>query len=184
MSKAFTKDNDDAPEENFARVDELPLTAKNYVTPRGLSLLQAELRNLTDIERPELARRLGAAMGASLDLEIPPIKKRQREVEARIAYLTERIRMAEIVDPARRPRTDRIFFGATVRFANRKGDERTIRIVGVDEVDVAAGAISFVSPLAKAMLGAHEGDAVPFAAPGGSDELEILEVSYRPSGTE
>lgn len=178
MSKAFTKDNDDAPEESFARVNELPLTAKNYVTPRGFAMLQAELKTLADAERGEVARQLSIALAASLDLEVAPLKKRQREIEARIAYLTERIRMSEIVDPAKRPPTDRVYFGATVRFANRKGDERTIRIVGVDEVDIAAGAISFVSPLAKALLGASEGDSVPFAAPGGKDELEIIEVRY------
>ncbi len=184
MSKAFTKDNDDAPEEGVVRVNELPLTAKNYVTPRGFEALTSELRDLADVERPEVVRQLNAATGASRELEIQPLKRRQREIEGRISYLTERIRMAEIIDPAKRAKTDRVFFGATVVFANRKSERRTVRIVGVDEMDIAKGYITFVSPLAKALLGAHEGDTVPFQAPGGKDELEILEVRYGASGPE
>jgi transcription elongation factor GreB len=194
MSKAFTKDNDGAPEEEIAPVHELPLTAKNYVTPQGLASLKDELKRLLDDDKPDLARQLSAAMAASLDLEIPPLKKRLRGLDARVHYLHERIRNAEVIDPAaRRQDETRVFFGATVRFANGEGDERTVRIVGVDEAEASRGDISFVSPLAKALLGASEGDSVPFRAPGGNatgrsssasarrggaGELDILEVRY------
>jgi transcription elongation factor GreB len=194
MSKAFTQDNDGAPEEEIAPVYELPLTAKNYVTPQGLASLKDELKRLLDDDKPDLARQLSAAMAASLDLEIPPLKKRLRGLDARVHYLHERIRNAEVIDPAaRRQDETRVFFGATVRFANGEGDERTVRIVGVDEAEASRGDISFVSPLAKALLGASEGDSVPFRAPGGNatgrsssasarrgaaGELDILEVRY------
>lgn len=179
MSKAFTKEDDGAEDAGIVRVDELPLTAKNYVTPRGLSLLQAEQKQLSDVDRPETVRRLNEANAASLELEIAPLKKRLRDIDNRLHYLSQRLQMAQVIDPgAKRARTDQVYFGATVTFANKLGDKRTVRIVGVDEVDVSNGDISFVSPLAKALLRAEEGDMVPFDAPGGRDELDILEVRY------
>jgi transcription elongation factor GreB len=179
MSKAFTKENDDAQDEGIQWVNELPLTAKNYVTPRGFELLTEELNRLTTSEKPDVVRRLNEASAASMDLEVQPLKRRLREVDARIRYLTLRLQMAEIVDPSKRNgATDQVFFGATVVFANRRGEKRTVRIVGVDETDPASGYITFVSPLAKALLRAHEGESVPFQSPAGQDELEILEVRY------
>jgi transcription elongation factor GreB len=179
MSKAFTKEDDNAQDEGIQRVDELPLTAKNYVTARGYELLTEELDRLSSSEKPEIVRQLNVATAASLELEVQPLKRRLREVEGRISYLTQRLKMAEIVDPAKRATpTDQVFFGATVTFTNRKGETRTVRIVGVDETDPAKGYITFVSPLAKALLRAHEGDTVPFQSPAGQDELEIQEVRY------
>jgi transcription elongation factor GreB len=172
MSKAFTKDNDGAPEEEVAIVHELPLNARNYVTPRGMSRLKEELRELTEIQKPEVAGHLSEAAAASHDLELPPLKKRLREINGRIHYLNERIRNAQVIDPAaRRSNSERVFFGATVCFANSKGEQRTVRIVGVDEADPSRGDISFISPLAKALLGA-------------SEELDILSIAYvKDSGT-
>ncbi|BDC52495.1 transcription elongation factor GreB [Bryobacterales bacterium F-183] len=183
MSKAFTKENDGAEDEGIVRVDELPLTAKNYVTPRGLRMLQAEQQRLAETERPETVRLLNEATAASMELEIAPLKKRLRDIDARLHYLGQRIQMAQVIDPgAKRARADQVFFGATVTFSNRLGEKRTVRIVGVDEMDVAKGDISFVSPLAKALLRAEEGDVVPFDAPGGRDELEVVEVRYLADG--
>jgi transcription elongation factor GreB len=184
MSKAFTKEDDNAHDEGIQRVDELPLTARNYVTPRGFELLTEEVSRLTTTEKPEVVRQLNEAAAASLELEVQPLKRRLRELDGRIHYLTQRLKMAEIVDPSKRTATgtatDQIFFGATVTFTNRRAETRTIRIVGVDEMDPAKGYITFVSPLAKALLRAHEGDTVPFQSPAGHDELEILEVRYQP----
>ena len=180
MSKAFTRENDGGgDDEGIVRVDELPLSAKNYVTPRGLRLLQDEQARLSDVERPETVRQLHEATAASLELEIAPLKRRLRDLDARLHYLAQRLQMAQVIDPAaKRANANQVFFGATVKFANRQGETRTVRIVGVDEMDVANGDVSFVSPLAKALLRAEEGDTVPFDAPGGRDELEILEVRY------
>ncbi len=107
-------------------------------------------------------------------------KKRLREIDRRIRFLTKRLDMAEVVDPAA-PREDeaRIFFGATVTFANQEGEEKTVSIVGVDEIDTSRGYISWISPLARALIKAREGDVVTLHAPGGTEELEIVEVKYR-----
>jgi transcription elongation factor GreB len=179
LSKAFTKEDDGAEDAGIVRVDELPLTAKNYVTPGGLRMLQAEQTQLSEVDRPDTVRQLNEATAASLELEIAPLKKRLRDIDARLSYVAQRLQMAQVIDPAaKRARADQVFFGATVTFANKQGDKRTVRIVGVDEVDVAKGDISFVSPLAKALLRAEEGDTVPFDSPGGRDDLEVLEVRY------
>ena len=185
MSKAFTNENADAPEDDFVRASretELPLGSKNYTTPKGYQRLVEELGRLTGIERPEVAGLASHAAATSQNLDLQTHKRRLREIDWRIGYLQQRIDRAEVIDPAKRKPTDQVFFGATVRYANSREEERTVSIVGVEESDVARGYVSFVSPLGKALLRAHEGDVVPFERPGGVEDLEILEVMYREIG--
>lgn len=182
MSKAFTNENADAPEDDFvhaSRETELPLGSKNYTTPRGYRQLVAELEQLTQVERPALAAQAAHAAATSQNLDLQTLKRRLREIDWRVGYLQQRIDRAEVIDPAQRKPTDQVFFGATVRYANAQGEQRTVSIVGVEESDASRGLVSFVSPLGKALLRAHEGDAVPFERPGGVEDLDILEVSYR-----
>jgi transcription elongation factor GreB len=105
-------------------------------------------------------------------------KKRLREIDRRVRYLSKRLANAEVVDPARRARTDQVFFGATVTCANTRDEERTVKIVGVDEVDLSKGHVSWISPIAKALLRAEEGDVVRLRTPAGVEELEIVKVEY------
>ena len=181
MSKAFTNENADAPEDDLAqgsRELELPLTAKNYTTPRGWRLLADELERLTRVERPALAAQASHAAATSQTLDLQTFRRQLRQTDWRIGYLQQRIDRAEIVDPAKRPPTDTVFFGATVRYA-AEGAERTVSIVGVEEADVERGWISYLSPLAKALLKAEAGDCVRFERPGGAIEIEILDVRYQ-----
>jgi transcription elongation factor GreB len=105
-------------------------------------------------------------------------KKRLREIDRRVRYLSKRLANAEVVDAAKRAKTDQVFFGATVTYANGRGEERTIKIVGVDEVDPGRGHVSWISPIARALLRAHEGDLVKMRTPGGEEEIEIVQVAY------
>ena len=182
MSKAFTKesdgeDDDDLPED----VGGLPISAKNYMTPQGFARLREELNQLMRKERPEVVQVVSwaAANGdRSENGDYIYGKKRLREIDRRVRYLSKRLANAEVVDPARRARTDQVFFGATVGYANSKGEERTVKIVGVDEVDPGRGHVSWISPIAKALLRAEQGDVVKLRTPAGVEELEIVKVEY------
>lgn len=181
MSKAFTKESeadDDAPEE----ADALPAGVKNYVTPRGLKLLDDELHQLLRVERPKVVEVVSWAAGNGDRSENGDYiygKRRLREIDRRVRYLTKRRESAELVDPARQRHYEQVFFGATVTYANSKGVENTIKIVGIDEAAGAEeGLVSWVSPVARALLKAREGDVVKFRTPGGEERLEVLEVSY------
>lgn len=185
MSKAFTNENADAPEDDFARASretELPLGSKNYTTPRGYRALIGELEQLTGVERPEVAAKAAHAAATSEALDLQTFKRRLREVDWRIGYLQQRIDRAEVIDPAKRKPTEQVFFGATVRYRTAAGEERVVSIVGVEESDAPGGRVSFVSPLGKALLRASVGDVVPFVRPGGVEDVEILEVVYREIG--
>src|SRR6188768_3957362 len=156
---------------------------KNYITPGGFRRLQEELARLWKVERPPVVATVTWAAGNGDRSENGDYiygKKRLREIDRRIRFLTRRLDVAEVVDPAA-PREDdeRIFFGATVIFANQKGEEKTVSIVGVDEIDTSKGYISWISPMARALIKAREGDVVTLHAPGGVEELEILEVKYQ-----
>lgn len=182
MSKAFTNENADAPEDDVvhaSRESELPLSSKNYTTPQGHRRLLEEMEQLTAVERPAVAAQLSHATATSQNLEVQSYKRRLREIDWRIGYLKQRIDRAEVIDPTKRKSTDQVFFGATVRFANSAGDQRTVSIVGVEESDATRGHVSFVSPLGRALLRSNIGDLVPFERPGGLEELEILDVQYR-----
>ncbi|SFW32123.1 transcription elongation factor GreB [Nitrosovibrio sp. Nv17] len=187
MSKAFTRepnpadalDEDAIPDPSPA----MPAGARNYITPHGHARLVDELAWLVHTERPRVTETVAWAAGNGDRSENGDYiygKKRLREIDRRIRFLTRRLDAAELVDPAA-PRDDgeQIFFGATVTFANPQGEERTVSIVGVDEIDTARGHISWISPMARALIKARQGDVVTLHAPGGTEELEILEVAYR-----
>ncbi len=182
MSKAFTKetdgdDEDDLPEESGG----LPLSAKNYMTPAGFARLREELDALMRKERPEVVKVVSWAASNGDRSENGDYiygKKRLREIDRRGRYLSKRLANAEVVDPARRGKTEQVFFGATVTYANEKDERRTVKIVGVDEVDPGRGHVSWISPIARALLRAREGDTVRLRTPAGEDEIEILEVRY------
>ena len=184
MNKAFTKETepiDGLDEEEV--VNPLPAGSRNYITPCGHARLMDEFLWLMNKERPQVTATVSWAAGNGDRSENGDYiygKKRLREIDRRIRFLTRRLDIAEIVDPAA-PREDetRIFFGATVMLANLKGEEKTVSIVGVDEIDTSRGYISWISPMARALIKAREGDVVTLHAPGGTEELEILEVKYQ-----
>lgn len=185
MNKAFIKESEevDDPDED-AGVDLLPSTGKNYITPGGYARLMDEFLWLMNKERPQITATVSWAAGNGDRSENGDYiygKKRLREIDRRIRFLTKRLDMAEVVNPAT-PRDDetQIFFGATVTYSNLAGEEKTVAIVGIDEVDTTRGHISWISPLARALLKAREGDAVTLHAPGGVKELEVLAVKYQP----
>jgi transcription elongation factor GreB len=155
---------------------------RNYVTPTGFRRLKEEALHLLDTERPELVKVIqwAASNGdRSENADYIYGKRRLREIDRRIRFLTKRLDTAVVVDPATREATDQIFFGATVTVAHDDGEEKTYSIVGIDEADAARNLISWVSPLARALLKAREGDVVVLRSPSGEEELEILAVEYR-----
>ena len=156
---------------------------RNYMTPQGYARLKAELGQLLDAERPELVKVISWAASNGDRSENGDYiygKKRLREIDRRIHYLTKRLDTAVVVDPAQRGDTDQIFFGATVTYATRSGGEHTVAIVGFDEVDLSRGRVSWISPIAKALLRKQAGDVVRLATPGGTQELEVIDVRYEP----
>jgi len=157
---------------------------KNYMTPQGYARLKNELTKLLDAERPELVKTIQWAASNGDRSENGDYiygKKRLREIDRRIHYLNKRLDSAEVVDPVRRGDSDQIFFGATVTYAYVRGgrEERTVTIVGVDEVDVKRGQVSWLSPIARVLLKRRSGDVVTLATPAGEAEIEIIGVRYR-----
>jgi transcription elongation factor GreB len=185
MSKAFTKESDTDDELDDTEESEPAQPAvKNYITPMGLKRLRDELKFLLARERPAVTHVVAWAAGngdRSENADYQYGKRRLRQIDRRIRFLRKRIDAAEMVDPEA-PRSGRaathVFFGATVRYENAAGDERMVRIVGLDEIDLDRDYISWVSPLAKALMKAGAGDTVVLRAPGRTEELEILEVRY------
>ncbi len=184
MSKAFTREDDAAlPDDDFDGEDENPIPAgsKNYLTPGGWRRMRDELQWLVNRERPEVTQIVSwAAKNGDRSENGDYIygKKRLREIDRRIRYLTKRLEIAEVVDPATREDTDQVFFGATVTYATASGEEQTVRIVGIDEMDPTKHYVSWISPVARALIKAREGDSVRLHTPGGEEDLEILEVRY------
>jgi transcription elongation factor GreB len=159
----------------------LPQGAKNYITPQGLARLQDELRQLTRVERPKVVEVVSWAAGNGDRSENGDYiygKRRLREIDRRIRFLVKRLEIAEVVDPARQRNRDRVFFGATVTYADSRDEERTVRIVGVDEARLDLGEVSWVSPIARALLKAREGDTVKLRTPAGLESIEVVEISY------
>jgi len=190
MNKAFTRETDDADDDDAPDAAPLlPQGTRNYMTPGGFARLKGELDHLVGVERPQLVATVSWAAGNGDRSENGDYiygKKRLREVDRRIRFLVRRLDRAEVVDPSARAGDDdedRIYFGATVDVVNAKGEERTISIVGVDEIDTARGYISWVSPMARALIKAREGDSVTLQTPGGTEELEIAAVRYVPLET-
>lgn len=182
MNKAFTKENDDDLEGDDAGLPaELPKGLKNYITPEGYRKMRDELIHLVKVERPEVVAVVSWAASNGDRSENGDYlygKKRLREIDRRIRFLTKRTEIAEVVDPATQQGLENIFFGATVLYLNDKGEELTIKIVGVDEVDPSKNHISWVSPVARALLKAKEGDVVTVITPVGPEDLEVLSVRY------
>jgi transcription elongation factor GreB len=178
MSKAFVKEEHDEPD-NEVPPPAPPPGGKNYITPAGYARLEAELRDLVEVQRPEVVKTVAwaASLGdRSENADYLYGKRRLREIDRRVRFLIKRLESAEIVRSAGRD-TDQVFFGATVRLKTASG-EKSITIVGVDEVDPSSGRVSWVSPIAKALLKAREGDTVTLRSPAGEERLEILEVTY------
>jgi transcription elongation factor GreB len=158
---------------------------KNYITPAGHARLRAELKQLLDEERPELVRTVAWAASNGDRSENGDYiygKKRLREIDRRIRFLTRRLDNAEVVDPALRGECDQVFFGATVTYVDGFGEERTITIVGMDEVDPARNRVSWIAPISRALLKARVGDVVNFESPRGLEEIEIVAVRYEALG--
>ena len=184
MSKAFTREND-APEndEDDVEAPPLPTGTRNYMTPGGFARLKSELDHLVGRERPELVATVAWAASNGDRSENGDYlygKKRLREIDRRARFLTKRLESAEVVDPTRQTRRDRVFFGATVTYANGRDEEVTVMLVGIDEANLEAGRISWISPVARALLKAQVGDLVTVRTPAGPEELEVLAIGYPP----
>ena len=155
---------------------------KNYITPAGHQRIKDELLHLLDVERPTIVKTVAWAASngdRSENADYQYGKKRLREIDRRIYFLTKRLDDAVVVDPATREATDQIFFGATVTYADEAGEETTISIVGVDEVDMDKGHVSWISPIAEALIKAREGDTVKLQTPTGAKDVDILRVIYQ-----
>lgn len=182
MSKAFTRENDQDDDDQDAGAPPIPTGLKNYITPAGFKRLKDEALHLLDKERPELVKVIqwAASNGdRSENADYIYGKRRLREIDRRIRFLTKRLDAAVVVDPAAREDTDQVFFGATVTLMHEDGVEKIYSIVGIDEADVSRGRISWISPLAKALIKAREGDTVTVRTPGGNESLEIVGIEYK-----
>jgi transcription elongation factor GreB len=184
MSKAFVKETEDAVEAAADPGEDgpaLPAGVKNYMTPRGHRRMQEELRQLVRAERPQVVETVAWAAGNGDRSENGDYiygKRRLREIDRRIRFLTKRLESAEIVDPQRQSRRDQVFFGATVTYAGSRSGEAAVTIVGVDEADLARGEVSWLSPIARALMKAREGDVVELRAPAGVEQIEVIEIRY------
>jgi len=183
LNKAFTKESDGDEDDDDLSLPDLPASSqgKNYITPAGEARLREELMSLIDHERPKVVDIVHWAASNGDRSENGDYlygKKRLREIDRRIRFLTKRLEMAVIADPRVHHGNDRIFFGATVRYVDEAGVEREITIMGIDEADSAKGEVSWVSPIARTLLGAREGDVMTLLTPSGPQEIEVLSVSY------
>lgn len=187
MNKAFVKESDDDGDEDLAPENvRLPPGTKNYITTEGYNRLRAEFTRLMNEERPEMVQIVSWAASNGDRSENGDYlygKKRLREIDRRVRFLTKRLEIAEVVEPSSQPNKDQVFFGATVVYSDKAGEEFRVTIVGVDEAEPLLGKISWISPVARALTKAREGDTVVLRTPAGMDELDVLEVSYpEPSG--
>ncbi len=186
MSKAFTKedrDEDDQDSANDAELQALP-TKKNYITPKGFNRMKDELHVLLTKTRPDLTQVVAWAASngdRSENADYTYGKRKLREIDRRIRFLSKRLEIAEVIDPAKvvAPKPMKVQFGATVTFQNEDGVKKTVSIVGIDEIEPAKGKISWISPLAKALMNQELGEAVTFKSPKGEEELEIVRIEYK-----
>jgi transcription elongation factor GreB len=179
MSKAFTRETDGGDEDEPSAP--LPIGTKNYITPAGYARLRAEWMNLMDVERPQVVEVVHWAASNGDRSENGDYlygKKRLREIDRRIRFLTKRLEIAEVADPSLHHGRDQVFFGATVTYVDEQGQERTVTIMGIDEADSLQGQVSWVSPIARALLKSREGDVLNLMTPQGSQEIEVLRVQY------
>ncbi len=183
MSKAFTKESDAEYDDDDVGLPPLPGGGKNYITPQGYARLRTELLDLIDNERPKVVEAVHwAARNGDRSENGDYIygKKRLREIDRRIRFLTRRLEIAEVTDPSAHHGSDQVFFGATVTYADESGHEQTVTILGIDEADSAQHQVSWISPVARALLKAREGDEVKLVTPLGAQDIEVLKVSYPP----
>ncbi|MSO97471.1 MAG: transcription elongation factor GreB [Rhodospirillaceae bacterium] len=181
MSKAFVKESDADDADLADEPDGLGAGLKNYVTPEGFQKLRDELTQLARVERPKVVEVVSWAAGNGDRSENGDYiygKKRLREIDRRMRYLTKRIESATVVDPALQKIRDQVFFGATVTYADLHGHEKTVRIVGIDEANLEAGMVSWVSPIAKSLLKSCEGDSVTLRTPAGEEKIEVRAIRY------
>jgi transcription elongation factor GreB len=182
MNKAFTKEPDGQDDDDDGvALPPLPGGTRNYITPQGYQRLRAELLALIDDERPKVVEAVSwAAKNGDRSENGDYIygKKRLREIDRRVRFLTKRLDIAEIADPSLHHGSDQVFFGATVTYANADGQTRTITIKGIDEADSLKGEVSWIAPIARALLKAREGDEVTLVTPGGVERIEVLDVRY------
>lgn len=183
MSKAFTResDTDDELDDLPEIEDVVPPGTKNYLTPEGHAALQEEFRFLLRDERPRICEIVSWAAGngdRSENGDYLYNKKRLREIDRRLRYLTKRLEDIEVVDPRRQQGIEKVFFGATVTYAREDGTELTVKLVGIDEADMAKGKINWLSPVAKALMKKAAGDTARIQSPAGLETVEILEVRY------
>ena len=179
MSKAFTRETDN--EDADIALPPLPAGSKNYITPQGYAALCAELFELIDNERPRIVEIVHWAASNGDRSENGDYlygKKRLREIDRRIRFLTKRLEIAEVTDPSVHHGSDQVFFGATVTYVDEVAVERTVTIMGIDEADSLKGQVTWVSPIARALLKSREGDVVKLVTPVGVQEVEVVEVRY------
>ncbi len=182
MSKAFTKENDATDDdEDGPSLPALPAGTRNYLTPTGYARLRAEFSALLDDERPRIVETVHWAAkngDRSENGDYLYGKKRLREIDRRVRFLTKRLELAEVVDPSVHFGSEQIFFGATVSYANARGEERVVTIKGIDEADSLAGEVSWISPIARTLLKARVGDELNLVTPAGVERIEVVEVRY------
>ncbi len=185
MSKAFTKESDADDEEEGGGAPPLPAGSKNYMTRRGFLILKAELKQLVEEERPNVVQVVSWAAGNGDRSENGDYiygKKRLREIDRRIRFLIKRLEGATVVTPSEQENVEQVFFGATVDICDvsggKIGAEERYQIVGVDEANASQGRISWISPLARALFKAREGDTIRFQSPAGLREIEIIGIQY------
>jgi transcription elongation factor GreB len=181
MSKAFTREHDGADDDDDISLPPLPKGSKNYITPQGYAVLRDELLELIDNERPRIVDIVHWAASNGDRSENGDYlygKKRLREIDRRIRFLTKRLEIAEVTDPSVHHGRDQVFFGATVTYVDEADVERTVTIMGIDEADSLKGQVTWVSPIARALLKAREGDVVKLVTPVGVQDVEVVEVRY------
>ena len=186
MSKAFTRETDAADDDDgdAGAAPPLPAGTRNYLTPQGWGRLRAELFGLLDDERPKLVETVAWAAkngDRSENGDYLYGKKRLREIDRRIRFLTRRLDIAEVVDPSVHHGSDQVFFGATVTYADEQGVERTVTIKGIDEAESARGEVSWISPIARTLLRSRVGDVLSLPTPAGVQEIDVLAVRYPPA---
>jgi len=181
MNKAFTRDTSSEDEDEEAGSPALPMGSKNYMTPQGYDRMRAELLQLIDDERPKMVEIVHWAASNGDRSENGDYiygKKRLREIDRRIRFLTKRLELASVSDPSIHHGKDQIFFGATVTYEDLQGQSTTVTILGIDEADSLQGQVSWVSPIARALLKSHVGDVVKLQTPKGVQDIEVVQVSY------
>ena len=185
MSKAFTRERDGEDDDGEPALPPLPAGGKNYITPAGYARLRAELLTLIDDDRPKV---VGAVHWAAKNGDRSENgdylygKKRLREIDRRIRFLTKRLEIAEVTDPSAHYGGEQVFFGATVTYADESGEERSVTIKGIDEAESVLAEVSWISPIARTLLRTRVGDVLQLPTPAGTREIEVVAVSYPPSG--